>query len=301
MRFLCNFGIAAFLLAFAVGAHAQSTNQNLSKPAISVTVTDPIRIAPEVPIERNWNTANCALPQSHDEADLCEQKRMAKAAEDSLYWTSAQAWIGGGGAVLVFFSLIFAGIAAFAASRQVRLSRDALIYTDRAFVFPQTVVWSPLLDIKSDKIINWTAAIQWKNSGNTPTRNLRLLIAKYIQREALPDEYDLDNVPLDYTPLLIAPGNTLESTQMVVSIEECEEIIAGRQQFYLYGWAEYDDVFDATPRHRTEFCYRINMGGNPRIRDKCGLRWNIHSRHNGADEECESAVRTSSRKDLGGR
>jgi hypothetical protein len=82
-------------------------------------------------------------------------------------------------------------------------------------------------------------------------------------------------------------------------MEELEAIIAGTQHLYVWGWAEYDDVFEGTPRHRTEFCHKWSVGGDPRNPTRVSHRYAVHDKYNGADEECEHPLRTASPKDLG--
>ncbi len=51
------------------------------------------------------------------------------------------------------------------------------------------------------------------------------------------------------------------------------------------GWAEYDDVFSGTKRHRTEFCHELIVGGNPAA-GKATITLSVYPRFNGMDEEC---------------
>jgi hypothetical protein len=101
--------------------------------------------------------------------------------------------------------------------------------------------------------------------------------------------------------VLIAPGGIIESAILPVQLEQMDNILAGTQYLYVWGWAEYDDVFAGTSRHRTEFCFRWTVGGNVRDAKKVSTRYNIHERHNGADEECEFPLVTVSPRDLGSR
>src|SRR5258706_6195878 len=50
------------------------------RPPLTVT-TRPAGIEPEKTVEANWSQPNCRQPQSHDEADLCQQRRISKATE----------------------------------------------------------------------------------------------------------------------------------------------------------------------------------------------------------------------------
>lgn len=95
---------------------------------------------------------------------------------------------------------------------------------------------------------------------------------------------------------LIAPGSSLESTPLAIALAQMQAVIDGTAHLYMYGWAEYDDVFEGTPRHRTEFCHKWSLGGdvsNPAI---FSTHYEIHNHYNGADDECEWPLRTGSPK-----
>ena len=244
--------------------------------------------------------ADCENPKDHDAADLCEQQRMAKAAEEAVWWARLQTWLGGFGFAAVVLTLIFSGIAAISSSRQVRLSRHALVDTDRAFVFPKQTIWKAVRTAKSDKIESWRIAVEWENLGNTPTRYLRWHVNYSIRDDVLSEDFDFPNGNMDPPiPLVIAPGRTLESSELPITLEQMEAILDGRSHLYVWGWAEYDDVFERTPRHRTEFCHKWLLGGNVRNPERLTQRYNVHHRHNGADEECEKPIETASLKDMG--
>lgn len=69
---------------------------------------------------------------------------------------------------------------------------------------------------------------------------------------------------------------------------------------YFYGWCEYDDVFQGTSRHRTEFCLklvpiqRLSDAVEGAKRSAVTLRY--HPEHNGADNDCLKPIKTGSRK-----
>ena len=58
-----------------------SNTQKQTFPPFPVIVTEPIRVEREKTIEPNWNEPKCSNAQTRDEADLCEQRRMADAAD----------------------------------------------------------------------------------------------------------------------------------------------------------------------------------------------------------------------------
>jgi hypothetical protein len=67
----------------------------------------------------------CGDTDKHSQADLCEQKRMSAAADRAADYAFWQLVIGGIGLVAVVCSLIFAGIAAFAARDAANAGTDA--------------------------------------------------------------------------------------------------------------------------------------------------------------------------------
>lgn len=252
----------------------------------------------------NYYEVDCKRPDNHDAADLCEQRRMAQAAEDLVWWAKVQALIGllGFGGLLV--TLVFTGWGTRAASKQVGLSRESLVLTDRAFVYPVKAVQSPHFDDDKarQRVTNWSIGVEWKNSGNTPTMYLHLMINKEVRATPLPDDFSFPDVATsENTYVLIPPGGTIELVLLPIGMEEVESIISGNQMLFIWGWAEYDDIFKGTRRHRTEFCFRQTLGGDPRKKDGFWGRYHVHHKHNGADEECEFPIRTSSPKDMGGR
>lgn len=283
------------LLAFGGHGSAQIAPTSASDDGQQILVKPPLGSEQSVADSEHYKP-NCTKPKQHDEADLCQQLRMAKAAEDAVWWARAQAVIGVVGFVGVLASLYFTGWAAVTASRQVRLSRQSVIDTDRAFVYVSEGLMGCVVDAKTHKVQAWKTGVRWKNSGTTPTRNLRLFIALAIREDELPAEFDFPPKPVADVNLMIAPGGTIDSDELGISLEDVDAIVAGLKHLYVWGWAEYDDVFEATPRHRTEFCFRWSIGGNVRSTDRFSSRYNIYSRHNGADEECEFPIVTASAK-----
>jgi hypothetical protein len=116
----------------------------------------------------------------------------------------------------------------------------------------------------------------------------------------LPDDFTFPDFPaIDAnTQALIGPNATIESSQLDVLLNEMRAVRDGVQNLYLWGWAEYDDVFPSTPRRRTEFCYRIFVMGDPSnpAPNKVSFRWSLHKTHNGADGECVQPIKTGSPK-----
>jgi hypothetical protein len=56
------------------------------------------------------------------------------------------------------------------------------------------------------------------------------------------------------------------------------------RQWYLWGWVEYDDIFAADTRHRTEFCFEILRSRLPD--GKVWLGFRPTPRFNAVDSGC---------------
>lgn len=115
---------------------AQQPQQQQAAPAPEPVIEQPIA-------EPDYYKANCEKPKDHDAADLCEQRRMAKAAEDAVWWARFQTWLGGIGFIAILGTLIFTGIAAFAASRSARIAEQALSVLERPQIFVANVNFDP--------------------------------------------------------------------------------------------------------------------------------------------------------------
>jgi hypothetical protein len=193
--------------------------------------------------------------------------------------------------------------AALAANRSADIAENALIAGQGAFVFVKNCIFNGITDPTTNRIVHWKVNVVWENSGETPTRYLKLRINREVpplQNSVLPDDFTFPDSPaIDAdTPALIGPNATIDSTQLDVTLDEMTAIRDGGQCLYLWGWAEYDNVFLGTPRRRTEFCYRIFVMGDPSdpAPNKVSFRWSLHKTHNGADDECMQPIKTGSPK-----
>jgi hypothetical protein len=89
----------------------------------------------------DWGKPKCNQPQSHDEADLCEQRRMSKAAEDAVSLNAIQTGLGAAGALILVITLVLtirgtkaAITAARAAEQSARFSEITARHVERPYV-----------------------------------------------------------------------------------------------------------------------------------------------------------------------
>jgi hypothetical protein len=108
----------------------QPTNQTRPIPTPQNSQTMPV--AQEQEAKPSVYKSACGETNNHDEADLCEQRRMAQAALDAVWWASFQTIIGIFGFVAVLFSLGFSGWAAWAAAQAARAAQASIGESRRA-------------------------------------------------------------------------------------------------------------------------------------------------------------------------
>jgi hypothetical protein len=80
-------------------------------------------------------------------------------------------------------------------------------------------------------------------------------------------------------PAIVAPNAAINSAYVNLPIGLVSDILQ-RKAYYLFaGWAEYNDVFESTPRHRVEFCYWLEFEGDLEAQ-RLEARFHIHGKHN---------------------
>ncbi len=105
-------------------SQARQTNKAENQPA-DQSLTPLIVLQGENPVETNWGKPNCKNPQNHDEADLCQQIRIANVAEYTLA-VGILTLIG------LALTVYYARKAAFAAVEAAQYGRTAAIASTTA-------------------------------------------------------------------------------------------------------------------------------------------------------------------------
>lgn len=142
-------GLGLLLLASKNEAQADTTKPSSEPYSYSADPNDlwPLPSADHLPAtavaeqeqpKPHYQEIDCGAPENYEQADLCEQRRMAKSAEDAVWWSRFQSWLGVFGFFAVVFSLVFTGWAALAAAEAAaaaKLSAEAMHRIERAYLF----------------------------------------------------------------------------------------------------------------------------------------------------------------------
>jgi hypothetical protein len=133
-----------------------------------------------------------------------------------------------------------------------------LISTQRAFVsFLGEARIVTRLD-ESGGILGYEFQLSFENSGSTPALNLLIQFNGHWRDDDLPADYSYPDFGEPGNPMMIGPRVKQFGLGSFVPREVLSEMRAGRKRIYLYGWAEYRDIFfPHTPIRRTEYCFQL--------------------------------------------
>ena len=158
--------------------------------------------------------------------------------------------------------IVAAQMSAEAAQDQIKLSRRALVQTQRAFVHLKHFNVFHVYDTtQNNKIIAWRFTAVWQNSGPTPTEKLNVITGIHPGELPAGFEFKIDKL----APSLLGPQSEMTGESYTISLRDIFEIKAGIKTIYIWGRAEYNDVFPDTQRHCTNFCHKIVVTGDPTI------------------------------------
>ena len=198
------------------------------------------------PVETDWKKVECAEPKGHDEADLCEQRRMSQAAEDAASWAAFQSKLGIAGFAAVLLSLIFTGWAAVAAGRAAKAAESAVDVTRDAAARQL----SPYVHVRS-------ATFQWDNggikivvecfnSGQTPATYYEVACRSAVAGVGEPTSDIPEDLDFKAWSALGGGGTDMAALRRGCSEEHAREVMnsSGTKNFFVLGTVRYADVLD---------------------------------------------------------
>lgn len=285
-----------FVGSLAIGGQANATPAALPPAAASVVV--PAQAEAKGPlavtIVQSLDDAAHAkaredLADVHDQADLDVQKQSALAAILSLVISAATMG-------LLILTLRETRLTTAAAINSATAAREAvdvakldLVHSNRAYVcvngFAARAGYTP-----QNTIDEWKIDIEIKNVGSTPTKHLVADINYYFGPTELPNDFAFPRSDARGIegPFVMAPGTLQILDGPKFGVLDMERVRRGTAHLYVYGWMEYNDIFQGTDRHRTEFCLKIVVINDPLTNEESRHPiWTVnYSEHNGMDGEC---------------
>jgi hypothetical protein len=246
------------------------------------------------PTERQKQECYDRTQRTGQKGDECKTFWERTTSDPVAFFTLVLA-VSTGGLWLVTIGLYVAG------ERQIKIAGRAADTAERALVAGQRAFVSvafrhnAVRNVHTKKITHWTFAPIWTNAGDTPTRGMRNHINIHIFDGPIPTDWEFPDlwsasVPSGLrisVPMGIAPKSSIEGQSLSITVETVDEVVSGSKQLFMWGWAEYGDVFPDTSKHITRFAVRIVAGGNPRNSDLMSFSYSYLTRYNCTDEECE--------------
>ena len=215
--------------------------QNYSKPPLPITVIGPIGLEREKTAQTDWAKPNCEKPNSHDEADLCQQITMAAATQQAVTLNYIQMGIG----IVTLFGL---GLTVYytreTASAAIR-SADAVPNVERAYVF----LWNiERRDMKFSTGQTRMVVIPtdgqnviYKNCGKTPA----VVTKTRLGCGVFPAPPVPQTAPERERPsgAVVGAGEEWVRGRVVVTKDMKAQAAAESADIYLYGEITYRDIF----------------------------------------------------------
>ena len=168
--------------------------------------------------------------------------------------------------IILFFSTLKATQkAANAANESASLQKEAMINTQRAFVFLQGM--DPSIHLNQDQIPDqFVIRPQIINSGKTPAINSWGFAYRQIFDRTIPDEKIIPNMP---TPpvgrniTFIGPSTISNANDIIITPQEA--LATWKKEIRIFIWLiiEYNDMFANTLLHHTNYCFEVLLTDDP--------------------------------------
>lgn len=241
-------------------AQAQQNKQNPAAP-LSVMISSPVSIEREKTVEPDWNKTECGKAQSHDEADLCEQRKMAKAAKQTVTLNKIQVWIGAAGLIALLVTIAITFRATNAAVKSANTAEDAFRRLERPYLFVRVDDLHCLADPPSPHQPYVTC--RFVNYGKLPAI-LRSVAVRLEYKPALPLQILGDHKFYE----VIQQGDvSTRPHQAMVQDSKVGQRFPVHVGLVLHGLISYEDPTGAI--HTDRFCLRgLEDGAGFRIADE---------------------------------
>jgi len=187
--------------------------------------------------------------------------RSVWAAEDAAYWAMVSVLIGGGGTLIVAFSLIYSATATKAALDAAKAAKDTL-HNDRAWVVMKAYNYGNGHDITIEGAPAQNAFIfqvVWRNSGRSPAINANL-ISKFVF-VPFTAPIPVFNEPLDPGHSVIGAEGTLSTGIFAFSDHQTRLLRAGIHKLIFYSKIVYIDIYQPDKVRVTEVCLSVRISG----------------------------------------
>ena len=133
-------------------------------------------------------------------------------------------------------------------------------------------------------------AANLKNGGQTPATHIEINVSCRKFHRTIPDGFQFPDSELFGYGLIGPQDELLTPFVRIPATDFAAPPLEGN--WFFWGWVEYNDIFNGTSRHRTEFCFAIERN---RLQSQTDLAitFKPHSRFNAADRHCLRSVHSA--------
>lgn len=142
---------------------------------------------------------------------------------------------------------------------------------------------SPNVIVPGD-VQSYRISAMLENGGPTLIRNALVNINHTLRVGDLPENFDFPDGEKTERAAMGARG-IFHTPGFFVPISDVRTVVEKANRLFVWGWIDYDDVFEGTPRRRTEFCFDVEADDRPDGGDTY-MRFSPYGRFNGADGDC---------------
>jgi hypothetical protein len=181
-----------------------------------------------------------------------------------------------------------------AAKRAADTAERALTVVERAFVAVRDIGVFTITYGEGRMVAAFIVNFSVSNSGRTPARSFSSCI-NVAMFDKIPETFRFPDREHSAGNGIMGP-QTQTIIQSRLAVQDAVDIYEKKKEGLIYGWLEYDDIFDDSPRHRTEFCVRIETFSDPRIimnqsgsRPMPALAFPTWGKYNATDTDCHYA------------
>ncbi len=175
----------------------------------------------------------------------------------------------GWAAKLTAFGTVIAAILAFVAAvifwcqlgtmQQANIdNRNALVQSQRAWVFPSTQAIKTNIDPTSHIPVESIISPFFENAGNTPAFHATCWDAQSDKIEGINTKTNSKEIFGD-----IGPRQKVYCQPIQISAAQLQSMWAQKAQIFIWARVDYRDAFSKTPPRHTEFCGEIELNRNP--------------------------------------
>ncbi len=227
-----------------IGSHSGHQDKGTDHQNASQSSGDMVLTANKHTGSSNYQPS-CDNPKTKDEYDVCQQKRIAVAAEDTSHYDELQFWwVGIGGLALLGLTLAAATAAAIYTKKTADIAGDTARKQLRAY--PVVNGGDVTVEENPDNTIYLRANVELVNSGQTPANNLSMTLQTKIVEDGKLPVFDCQAEERQLSSRMIAgPSVPIgETNRIPITHQQLEMLQNGRSKLYAWGKFTYRDIYD---------------------------------------------------------